>query len=82
MAEARSSWSPQPIDVVSRRDFVRSLSAAALAATTVPLIGTGRTLAAAAAQTGPTPSAPAETAVARFFKTLTDEQKQDHLLPV
>lgn len=81
MAEARSSWSPQPIDVVSRRDFVRSLSAAALAATAVPLIGTGRSLAAAAAQTGPSPSAPAETGVARLFKTFTDEQKQTICFP-
>jgi hypothetical protein len=59
---------------VSRRDFVRALGAGALAAT-VPVIGKPA-LAAGPKQVGPTPSAPAETAVARFYKTLTDEQRK------
>lgn len=58
---------------LSRRDFVKTLGAAAVAA--VPLVG-ARPVSAAIAPVGPTPSAPAETAVARFFKTLKDEQKK------
>ncbi|MGO9463193.1 MAG: DUF3500 domain-containing protein [Isosphaeraceae bacterium] len=63
---------------VSRRDFMKTVGAGAFAAS-VPLIGT----AAAAADAGkaklaggPTPSAPAETAVARFYKTITPEQRK------
>jgi hypothetical protein len=59
---------------LSRRDFIRSVGAGALAAS-VPIIGK-----AAAdtrgAQVGPTPTAPAETAVARFYKTITQEQRK------
>jgi Protein of unknown function (DUF3500) len=59
---------------VSRRDFVRTVGAGALAAA-VPLIG--RTAAAAGQiKAGPTPAAPAETAVARFYKTITPEQRK------
>jgi hypothetical protein len=63
----------------SRRDFIRSIGAGALA-TSVPIIG--RTAAAAGpAKTGPTPSAPAETAVGRFYKTLTKEQHKELCFP-
>lgn len=55
---------------LSRRDFVKTVGSAALAAT-VPLTGQSR-----AAVTGPNPSAPAETAVARFYKTLKPGQKK------
>ena len=59
---------------VSRRDFVKTVGRGALAGT-VPLIG--RTAAAAGpAQAGPSPSAAAETAVARFYKTLNPEQRK------
>jgi len=59
---------------LSRRDFVRAVGASALAAT-VPLFG--KTAAAAGrGSVGPTPSAPAETAVARFYKTITPEQRK------
>ncbi len=59
---------------VSRRDFVKTVAAGAFAGT-VPMIG--RTAAAAApAQAGPSPSAAAETAVARFYKTLNPEQRK------
>ena len=58
----------------SRRDFVKTVGAGALAAA-VPFIG--RTAAAAGpAQAGPSPSAAAETAVARFYKTITPEQRK------
>jgi hypothetical protein len=62
---------------VSRREFVRTVGAAAIAAT-VPALGARKVL---GAQVGPTPSAPAETLVARFYKTLTDEQKKIHCFP-
>jgi hypothetical protein len=59
---------------VSRRDFVRTVGAGAFAAA-VPLIG--RTaVAAGPAQAGPSPSAAAETAVARLYKTITPEQRK------
>ena len=54
---------------LSRREFVRGVGAGVLAAS-APFLGR----AAAAdgpAKVGPTPSSPAETAVARFHKTLT-----------
>jgi len=58
----------------SRRDFIKTIGAGALAAS-VPIIG--RTAAAAGlARLGPTPSAAAETAVARFYKTITPEQRK------
>lgn len=57
-------------DATTRRQFGRVVAGAALAAST-PLIG--RTLLAA---DGPTPKAPAETAVARFYQTLKDDQKK------
>jgi hypothetical protein len=58
----------------SRRDFIKTVGAGALAGT-VPLIG--RTAAAGGpAQPGPSPSAAAETAVARFYKTLNPEQRK------
>ena len=59
---------------VSRRGFVKAVGAGAFAAT-VPLWN--RTAAAVGpAQLGPTPSAPAETAVARFYKTISPEQRK------
>ena len=58
---------------VSRRDFVKTLGAAALA-TSVPLIGgASRAIAGSA---GPSRTAPSETAVARFYKTLAPEQRK------
>ena len=59
---------------LSRRDFVRTVGAGAFAAA-VPLIG--RTaVAAGPVQAGPSPSAAAETAVARLYKTITPEQRK------
>ncbi len=57
---------------VSRREFVKTLGAAALA--TSPLaLATAR---AVAGDVGPTRSAPAETAVARFYRALKPEQRK------
>jgi hypothetical protein len=58
---------------VTRREFVKAMGTAAA----VPLVG-GSVAARAADQgkAGPTPKAAAETAVARFFATLTAEQKK------
>jgi hypothetical protein len=59
---------------VSRRDFIKTIGTGALAAS-VPLVG--RVAAAAGkTQVGPSPTAPAETAVARFYKTLTPAQRK------
>ena len=65
---------------VSRRDFVRTIGAGA-SASAVPIIG--RTAAAAGTvQDGPTPKSAAETAVARFYKTLTAGTAQGARVPV
>jgi hypothetical protein len=56
----------------TRRDFVKTVGTAALAAS-VPLFGTRRV---SAAPAGPSPTSPAEGAVARFFKTLKDDQRK------
>ena len=65
---------------VSRRDFVKAVGFGALAGT-VPIIG--RSAAAAGpTQVGPTAKDAAETAVARFYKTLTPEQRKIHLLRI
>ncbi|GAC1475325.1 MAG: DUF3500 domain-containing protein [Isosphaeraceae bacterium] len=60
---------------LSRRDFVKTIGTAALAAS-VPLIGQKRTIA-----SGPSPSAPAETAVARFYQSLKEDQKKHICFP-
>jgi hypothetical protein len=57
---------------ISRRDFVKTIGAGALAAT-VPIIG--QSVAAGPVPAGPTPKSAAETAVARFYKTLTAAQR-------
>lgn len=72
MAEAKVPHDPECGSILSRREFVKALGTTAIAAS-VPIIGTRG---ASAAAQGPTPSAAAETAVARFFKTLKDEQRK------
>ena len=59
---------------VSRRDFVRAVGMGALAGA-VPYIGRAAA-AAGPTQAGPTAKAAAETAVARFYKTMTPEQRK------
>ncbi len=62
-------------DGASRRDFLKRIGGAAAAAT-LPIIGRTGALAGDAAVKGPTPQAAAETAVARFYKTITPEQRK------
>ena len=69
---------------LSRRDFVKGVGAAGLtlgAAAAVPILGAARALADSGAKVGPTPKAPAETAVARFYQTLKAEQKKAICFP-
>ena len=59
---------------LSRREFVRGVGAGVLAAS-VPFLG--RSAAAGEpVKVGPSPTTPAETAVARFYKTITPEQRK------
>jgi hypothetical protein len=61
---------------LSRREFVRGVGAGVLTAA-VPLLGRGKPAAAGEpVKVGPSPSAAAETAVARFYKTITPEQRK------
>jgi hypothetical protein len=57
----------------SRRDFVKTVAGGVLAAS-APIFG-GTFALAKPAQTGPSASSAAETAVARFYKTITPEQR-------
>ena len=61
---------------VTRREFVKAVGATAATAAMAagPLAGAHRVMAGAPA--GPSPSAPAETAVARFFASLKDAQRK------
>jgi hypothetical protein len=59
---------------VSRRQFVRTVGAGLVAAS-APILGR-RAFADGAAKVGPSPSAAAETAVARFYQTITPEQRK------
>lgn len=77
MEKASHPSTPDRDPNVTRREFVKGVGTAALAAT-VPWIGVSP---AVAGQAGPTPSAPAETAVARFYKTLTPQQKKQICFP-
>src|SRR5258708_5282773 len=56
---------------LSRREFVKAVGTAALAASVPVIVQQG-----ARAASGPSPSASAETAVARFYKTITDSQRK------
>jgi Protein of unknown function (DUF3500) len=82
MAEAHRSHDPECHGALSRRDFVKTLGTAALAAS-VPLVAGQQAVAGLLRPdtTGPTPTSPAETAVARFYKTLKDEQKKTICFP-
>ena len=70
MAEAH----PRPAQGVSRREFVKAVGTAALAGSSPLILSTG--VLADAPEAGPTPKAPAETAVSRFFATLKDDQRK------
>ncbi len=70
MAEAQ----PRPPQGVSRREFVKVVGTAALAGSSPLFLPSG--VLADVPQAGPTPKAPAETAVSRFFATLKDDQRK------
>lgn len=63
----------------TRRDFVKTLGATAAAAAAWPLEAAARAI--APDQVGPSATSPAETAVARFYKTLKPEQKKTICFP-
>jgi uncharacterized protein DUF3500 len=68
---------PSPrIEVISRRDFVRSVSGAALAGTLLPLAAPARR-----AMAGPSANSKAETAAKRFYDSLKDDQKKAICFP-
>jgi hypothetical protein len=79
MAESNSSVGPDRPTGVSRREFVKSVGTAALAAS-VPTLGS-RLARGADPAVGPTAKAPAETAVSRFYATLKDDQKKNICFP-
>jgi hypothetical protein len=72
MSEAHDRSGQECGTSLSRRDFVKAVGTSALAAS-LPLAAPRPSLAAPA---GPTPSSAAETAVARFYKTLKDDQRK------
>ncbi|MDR3636120.1 MAG: DUF3500 domain-containing protein [Isosphaeraceae bacterium] len=76
MSEAPGRPGSDHCSLLSRREFVRAIGAAA-AATSVPLIRSRS----AQAEAGPASTSPAETAVARFYKTLTDSQRKEFCFP-
>lgn len=61
---------PECVPSLSRRDFVRTVGGAALAASSAPLLLPSRF-----AQAAPTPTSTAETAVKALYESLTDSQK-------
>ena len=69
---------PRPI---TRRQFARGVGAAALAASAAPALGAAGLRGLDDKPAGPTPSAPAETAVSRFFETLKPEQRGQICFP-
>ncbi len=70
MAASNPPSGPEP---VSRREFVKAVGVATLAAAAPMSVGARPALAAPA---GPSPSAAAETTVARFFASLKDAQRK------
>ena len=64
-------------DAVSRRDFVKAVGVAALVSAAPMALGAARASARAVAPVaGPSPSAASETAVARFYASLKDDQRK------
>ncbi len=72
--DAQSTRCPDCQDGISRRNFVKTVSAAAVAGGLTPLFGSPRR--ALAEAQGASPSCAAETAVKRFYDTLSDEQRK------
>jgi hypothetical protein len=76
MAEGRPLNCPECDEGITRRDFVRTVSGAAIAGGLLPLFGAPRGAVAA-----PTGKSAAETNVKRFYDTLSDEQRKVICLP-
>jgi hypothetical protein len=72
MAEPLRPHDPDCCPFLSRREFVKTVGSAALAAA-APMAGASP---ASGRPAGPSPTAPAETAVARFYRTLRPDQKK------
>ncbi len=72
MAEANQ----RPGSGVSRREFVKTVGTAALAASTPLILPSWARAEGPSTPVGPTPKAPSETAVARFYASLKDEQRK------
>ena len=66
----------RPGQGVSRREFVKTVGTAALAASSSLILPPLARADGPAKLAGPTPKAPSETAVARFFASLKDEQRK------
>jgi len=71
MSDTPRTDCPDCEDGLSRRDFVRRVTGAAVAGGLLPFAATPRSASAA-----PTAKSPAETAVKRFYDSLKDEQKK------
>jgi len=75
MSELPKVECPDCEDNVSRRDFVRKVTGLAVAGSLAPLVSGRRAVAA------PTPSSTAETAVKRFYDSLSDTQRKEICFP-
>jgi hypothetical protein len=76
MSSRRVQPCPDCESSVDRRTFIRAVGGAALATAAVPMLERVHSLHAA-----PTPQSSAETAVGRFYQSLSDEQKQTIAFP-
>jgi len=72
MAESQ----PRPGSGISRRDFVKTVGSAAVVASSSLILPRMAGADVTGTPVGPTPKAPAETAVARFYASLKDEQRK------
>lgn len=76
MTEEQRFDCPDCAEGVSRREFVRKVAGAAAAGAFLPLVGAPRH-----AVAGPTSKSTAETAVKRFYDTLTEAQRKEICFP-
>jgi len=76
MSEQHRPDCPDCEDGVSRRDFVRKVAGIAVVGSLAPITSTGRRAIAA-----PTPTSAAETAVKRFYDTLSEAQHKEICFP-
>lgn len=76
MVEEKRSICPDCNGGITRRDFVRTVGGAAVAAGALPLLGAPR-----GATAAPSPESAAETAVKRLYDSLTDTQREVVCLP-